>query len=86
MKTRLMPFYMNITKNLEEKNKFPEKNDTILLDSFVPEFTHDKISPYFGLALDIGTTTLNMNLISLKNTKILAKAMDITSGELSVSM
>lgn len=64
-------------ENLEEKNKVFEKNDTILSDSFVPEFTHDKISPYFGLALDIGTTTLAMNLISLKNTKILAKVTDI---------
>lgn len=58
-------------KNLNKDKEIP-KNVQILSDSFVPNFTHSKKHNYFGIALDIGTTTMAMNLVDLSNTLIIA--------------
>ena len=62
-------------KNLEIKEG-EEKADVILSESFIPKFDHNKISNKYGIALDIGTTTIAMQLVSLESTKIIARAAD----------
>lgn len=62
-------------KNLEIKEG-EKKADVILSESFIPKFDHNKISNKYGIALDIGTTTIAMQLVSLASTNIIAKAAD----------
>ena len=49
----------------------------VLVDGFIPKFSHTNICDKYGIAIDIGTTTVAMELIDLSNAAIIAKASEI---------
>ena len=51
----------------------------VLVDGFIPKFSHTNICDKYGIAIDIGTTTVAMELIDLSNAAIIAKASEINS-------
>ena len=51
----------------------------VLTESFMPKVSHTNICDKYGIAIDIGTTTVAMELIDLSNAAIIAKASDINS-------
>ena len=51
----------------------------VLVDGFMPKFSHTNICDKYGIAIDIGTTTVAMELIDLSNAAIIAKASEINS-------
>ena len=51
----------------------------VLTDGFMPKVSHTNICDKYGIAIDIGTTTVAMELIDLSNAAIIAKASDINS-------
>lgn len=55
-----------------------EKEHRILSDGFLPEFSRDK-NRGFGVAADVGTTTIAMSLVDLENGKKLAQASAINA-------
>ena len=65
-----------IVKELEVDEK-PE--NIVLTDSFIPKINHTNIRDKYGIAIDIGTTTVAMELIDLKNAKIISKVADVNS-------
>lgn len=65
-----------IVKELEVDEK-PE--NIVLTDSFIPKINHTNIRDKYGIAIDIGTTTVAMELIDLKNSKIISKVADVNS-------
>lgn len=57
-----------------------KKPDSIVLtESFTPKIIHTNIQKKYGIAIDIGTTTVAMELIDLKNAKIISKVADVNS-------
>ena len=57
-----------------------KKPDSIVLtESFTPKIIHTNIQEKYGIAIDIGTTTVAMELIDLKNAKIISKVADVNS-------
>ena len=60
-------------KNTDIKEN-EKKANVILSESFIPKFNHNKVSDRYGIALDIGTTTMAMQLVSLKDACVTAKA------------
>ena len=57
-----------------------KKPDSIVLtESFTPKIIHTNIQEKYGIAIDIGTTTVAMGLIDLKNAKIISKVADVNS-------
>ena len=65
-----------IVKELEVDEK-PE--NIVLTDSFIPKINHTNIRDKYGIAIDIGTTTVAMELTDLKNSKIISKVADVNS-------
>lgn len=53
----------NITVKIPE----PERGHDILSSGYVPDFVHDIVKDSFGLAVDIGTTTLAASLVDIKS-------------------
>ena len=51
----------------------------VLTESFMPKVSHTNICDKYGIAIDIGTTTVAMELIDLSNAAIIAKASEINS-------
>ena len=51
----------------------------VLVDGFMPKFSHTNICDKYGIAIDIGTTTVAMELIDLSNAAIIAKASETNS-------
>lgn len=51
----------------------------VLTDGFMPKVSHTNICDKYGIAIDIGTTTVAMELIDLSNAAIIAKASEINS-------
>lgn len=60
-----------------ESGKKPES--IVLTESFTPKIIHTNIQKKYGIAIDIGTTTVAMELIDLKNAKIISKVADVNS-------
>ena len=60
-----------------ESGKKPES--IVLTESFTPKIIHTNIQEKYGIAIDIGTTTVAMELIDLKNAKIISKVADVNS-------
>ncbi len=60
-----------------ESGKKPES--IVLTESFTPKIIHTNIREKYGIAIDIGTTTVAMELIDLKNAKIISKVADVNS-------
>lgn len=60
-----------------ESGKKPES--IVLTESFTPKIIHTNIQEKYGIAVDIGTTTVAMELIDLKNAKIISKVADVNS-------
>lgn len=57
-----------------------KKPDSIVLtESFTPKIIHTNIQEKYGIAIDIGTTTVAMELIDIKNAKIISKVADVNS-------
>ncbi len=57
-----------------------KKPDSIVLtESFTPKIIHTNIQEKYGIAIDIGTTTVAMELIDLRNAKIISKVADVNS-------
>lgn len=57
-----------------------ESTDSVVLtDGFMPKVSHTNICDKYGIAIDIGTTTVAMELIDLSNAAIIAKASEINS-------
>ena len=57
-----------------------KKPDSIVLtESFTPKIIHTNRQQQDGIAIDIGTTTVAMELIDLKNAKIISKVADVNS-------
>ena len=65
-----------IVKELEVDEK-PE--NIVLTDSFTPKINHTNIRDKYGIAIDIGTTTVAMALTDLKNSEIISKVADVNS-------
>lgn len=65
-----------ILKSFESEKK-PES--IVLTESFTPKIIHTNIQEKYGIAIDIGTTTVAMELIDLKNAKIILKVADVNS-------
>ena len=60
--------------------EYEKKPDSIVLtESFTPKIIHTNIQEKYGIAIDIGTTTVAMELIDLKNAKIISKVADVNS-------
>ena len=60
-----------------ESGKKPES--IVLTESFTPKIIHTNIQEKYGIAIDIGTTTVAMELTDLKNSKIISKVADVNS-------
>ena len=65
-----------ILKSFESEKK---PDSIVLTESFTPKIIHTNIQEKYGIAIDIGTTTVAMELIDLKNTKIISKVADVNS-------
>ncbi|RRJ26914.1 DUF4445 domain-containing protein [Lachnoanaerobaculum gingivalis] len=65
-----------ILKEIEHTEK-PE--NIVLTDSFTPKINHTNIRDKYGIAIDIGTTTVAMELIDLKSAGIILKVADVNS-------
>lgn len=63
-----------ILKDIKEST-----GNVVLTESFMPKVSHTNICDKYGIAIDIGTTTVAMELIDLSNTAIIAKASEINS-------
>ncbi len=63
-----------ILKDIKEST-----SSVVLVDGFMPKVSHTNICDKYGIAIDIGTTTVAMELIDLSNAAIIAKASDINS-------
>ena len=63
-----------ILKDIKEST-----GSVVLVDGFMPRVSHTNICDKYGIAIDIGTTTVAMELIDLSNAAIIAKASDINS-------
>lgn len=63
-----------ILKDIKEST-----GSVVLVDGFMPKVSHTNICDKYGIAIDIGTTTVAMELIDLSNAAIIAKASDINS-------
>ncbi|MBS6929601.1 MAG: DUF4445 domain-containing protein [Lachnospiraceae bacterium oral taxon 082] len=63
-----------ILKDIKEST-----GSVVLTDGFIPEVSHTNICDKYGIAIDIGTTTVAMELIDLSNAAIIAKASEINS-------
>ena len=60
--------------------EYVKKPDSIVLtDSFSPKITHTNVQKKYGIAVDIGTTTVAMELIDLENAEIISKVADVNS-------
>lgn len=59
---------------------FKESTGSVILtDGFMPKVSHTNICDKYGIAIDIGTTTVAMELIDLSNAAIIAKASETNS-------
>ncbi len=56
-----------------------ERNHKVLTERYVPEFVHDKHDDGYGVAIDIGTTTVVTALIELKSGREIASASMINA-------
>lgn len=65
-----------ILKSFETEKK---PDSIVLTESFIPKIIHKNIQEKYGIAIDIGTTTVAMELIDLKNAKIISKVADVNS-------
>ena len=65
-----------ILKSFESEKK---PDSIVLTESFTPKIIHTNIQEKYGIAIDIGTTTVAMELIDLKNAKIISKVADVNS-------
>lgn len=65
-----------ILKSFESEKK-PES--IVLTESFTPKIIHTNIQKKYGIAIDIGTTTVAMELIDQKNAEIISKVADVNS-------
>lgn len=65
-----------ILKSFESEKK---PDSIVLTESFTPKIIHTNIREKYGIAIDIGTTTVAMGLIDLKNAKIISKVADVNS-------
>lgn len=65
-----------ILKSFESEKK---TDSIVLTESFTPKIIHTNIQEKYGIAIDIGTTTVAMELIDLKNAKIISKVADVNS-------
>lgn len=65
-----------ILKSFESEKK---PDSIVLTESFTPKIIHTNIREKYGIAIDIGTTTVAMGLIDLKNAKIISKVADMNS-------
>nr|WP_315034478.1 ASKHA domain-containing protein [uncultured Lachnoanaerobaculum sp.] len=65
-----------ILKSFESERK---PDSIVLTESFTPKIIHTNIQEKYGIAIDIGTTTVAMELIDLKNAKIISKVADVNS-------
>jgi hypothetical protein len=65
-----------ILKSFESEKK---PDSIVLTESFTPKIIHTNIHEKYGIAIDIGTTTVAMELIDLKNAKIISKVADVNS-------
>lgn len=63
-----------ILKDIKEST-----GSVVLTESFMPKVSHTNICDKYGIAIDIGTTTVAMELIDLSNAAIIAKASEINS-------
>ena len=63
-----------ILKDIKEST-----GSVVLVDGFMPRVSHTNICDKYGIVIDIGTTTVAMELIDLSNAAIIAKASDINS-------
>lgn len=63
-----------ILKDIKEST-----GSVVLTDGFMPKFSHTNICDKYGIAIDIGTTTVAMELIDLSNAAIIAKASETNS-------
>lgn len=63
-----------ILKDIKEST-----GSVVLTDSFMPKVSHTNICDKYGIAIDIGTTTVAMELIDLSNAAIIAKASETNS-------
>lgn len=65
-----------ILKSFESEKK---PDSIVLTESFTPKIIHTNIQEKYGIAIDIGTTTVAMELIDLNNAKIISKVADVNS-------
>ena len=65
-----------ILKSFESEKK---PDSIVLTESFTPKIIHTNIQEKYGIAIDIGPTTVAMELIDLKNAKIISKVADVNS-------
>ena len=63
-----------ILKDIKEST-----GSVVLVDGFMPKVSHTNIYDKYGIAIDIGTTTVAMELIDLSNAAIIAKASETNS-------
>ena len=63
-----------ILKDIKEST-----GSVVLTESFMPKVSHTNICDKYSIAIDIGTTTVAMELIDLSNAAIIAKASEINS-------
>ena len=63
-----------ILKDIKEST-----GSVVLTESFMPKVSHTNICDKYGIAIDIGTTTVAMELIDLSNATIIAKVSEINS-------
>lgn len=63
-----------ILKDIKEST-----GSVVLTESFIPKVSHTNICDKYGIAIDIGTTTVAMELIDLSNATIIAKVSEINS-------
>ena len=63
-----------ILKDIKEST-----GSVVLVDGFMPRVSHTNICDKYGIAIDIGTTTVAVELIDLSNAAIIAKASEINS-------
>lgn len=64
----------DILKDIKEST-----GSVVLTESFMPKVSHTNICDKYGIAIDIGTTTVAVELIDLSNAAIIAKASEINS-------
>ena len=70
---------MNITEDITVKILQKEKTHKVLTKGYIPPFVKDSYDKGYGIAVDIGTTTVVANLIELSSGKEIAEYASINA-------